>query len=519
MIRFKKFGMEMAKKFQEKPQHQANIRALFGAQNDKLSYFNLFYFIEHELKIKLQNWEEDGLEGRLDRLGMAFIEFNEFNEFCMPYGIDFQEDLLETDMEDILDQKINTSYHDYRVTKKDWFNGCPTMVTSEKAALALVEGIWENHKLKQSQGQNVGKYVDPDFGPKRPSDIQGSAMSMYKTGDVPRKGYTEPAKTQWVFAESLCDPGEVPQFVDDGVASADCIQGNIGDCWFISAMSVLATRDELLVGGRRGMELDEDMIVDKEIAAILSNGVYPPIFHKYRAIGLYVIRVYKNFQWIYVIADERVPVHTEKGKKYMQPVFGHCKDPHELWVAIIEKAYAKLHGCYENLISGYVDEGVQELTGMQPEKIFIKNESTGVFPHRMVEANYGGAEGFWAFLKERRNDNCLLGCSIKGNGKEGELQIEGKSCGLILNHAYSINDIIEFPDRYDKSKKGVIRLLRLRNPWGKSEWKFAWADGSKERQAYEQDITDYIASLPPDEQFNPNKNDGTFMMSYNDWKD
>ena len=53
MIRFKKFGMEMAKKFQEKPQHQANIRALFAAQNDKLSYFNLFYFIEHELKIKL----------------------------------------------------------------------------------------------------------------------------------------------------------------------------------------------------------------------------------------------------------------------------------------------------------------------------------------------------------------------------------------------------------------------------------------------------------------------------------
>ena len=50
--------------------------------------------------------------------------------------------------------------------------------------------------------------------------------------------------------------------------------------------------------------------------------------------------------------------------------------------------------------------------------------------------------------------------------------IEGKSCGLILNHAYGINDIIEFPDKYDKSGKGVIRLLRLRNPWGKSEWKF-----------------------------------------------
>ena len=100
--------------------------------------------------------------------------------------------------------------------------------------------------------------------------MQGSAFAMYKTGEVPRKGYPEPAKCEWVFAESLCDPGEVPQFVDDGVASSDCIQGNLGDCWLISAMSVLATRDELLIGGRRGMEYDEDMIIDKEIASILS---------------------------------------------------------------------------------------------------------------------------------------------------------------------------------------------------------------------------------------------------------
>jgi len=96
--------------------------------------------------------------------------------------------------------------------------------------------------------------------------------------------------------------------VDDGAGSGDCIQGNLGDCWFISALSVLAERDELLRGGRRGMEYDQSMIVDKEIASILSKGVYPPIFHKFRSIGLYVLRFFKNFQWIYVIVDERIPV-------------------------------------------------------------------------------------------------------------------------------------------------------------------------------------------------------------------
>ena len=55
------------------------------------------------------------------------------------------------------------------------------------------------------------------------------------------------------------------------------------------------------------MEYDPDMIVDKEIALLLCNGLYPPIFHKYRTRGLFVLRIYKNFKWIYVITDERVP--------------------------------------------------------------------------------------------------------------------------------------------------------------------------------------------------------------------
>ena len=90
---------------------------------------------------------------------------------------------------------------------------------------------------------------------------------------------------------------------------------------------------------------------------------------------------------------------------------------------MIEKAYAKMHGCYGNLISGYIDEGVLELTGYQPEKILIRNEKTGCFPHKMSE-NYGGKEGFWQFLRERKNDGCLLGCSIKAE-KGGPQVIDG----------------------------------------------------------------------------------------------
>jgi hypothetical protein len=67
---------------------------------------------------------------------MAFIEFNEFNEFSMDYGVDWNEPLLETDLEDILDAKRNVSYKDYQLSEADVFHGCPSMLTSEKAALA-----------------------------------------------------------------------------------------------------------------------------------------------------------------------------------------------------------------------------------------------------------------------------------------------------------------------------------------------------------------------------------------------
>ena len=150
-------------------------------------------------------------------------------------------------------------------------------------------------------------------------------------------------------------------------------------------MAAIAQRDELIVGGRSGMDYDPDMIVDKEIAVCLSKGVFPPIFHKYRAKGLYVLRIFKNFNWIYVIVDERIPVKKEKKGTSRVPVFGRCTSAHEMWVALLEKAYAKMHGCYGNLISGYIDEGIQELTGFQSEKVIIRDEKTGLFPHKMIK--------------------------------------------------------------------------------------------------------------------------------------
>jgi calpain len=85
----------------------------------------------------------------------------------------------------------------------------------------------------------------------------------------------------------------------------------------------------------------------------------------YRKNGLYVFRFFKDFEWRYVIVDDRLPCSTLNGL----PVFGSCMNSHELWVPLIEKAYAKLHGCYETLISGFIDDALTDLTGLVAEKI------------------------------------------------------------------------------------------------------------------------------------------------------
>ena len=97
------------------------LREIFREHNDKCCYFDFFDFVENKLNIKLAVWEEDALEERLDRLGMAYIEFNEFNEFCMVYDINWGEPLDANDTEAILDKKLNLSYKDYKVTKSDYF--------------------------------------------------------------------------------------------------------------------------------------------------------------------------------------------------------------------------------------------------------------------------------------------------------------------------------------------------------------------------------------------------------------
>ena len=213
-------------------------------------------------------------------------------------------------------------------------------------------------------------------------------------------------------------------------ASNEVIQGQLGNCWFISALSVLADRDDLLRGGGEQIDVQNENMVDKKTAQLCTIGVYPPLFHKFRKNGIFVFRFFKDFRWRYVIVDELLPYAN------CRLCFAHCTKPDEIWVPMIEKAYAKLFGCYEALRSGSIDEAIVDMTGLACEKIALF-DAKGNF-------KFDDTDEFWERLLEYSRNGCLMGCSRSG-GTEHALEINGEQTGILTGHAYGLNKVFNLP--------------------------------------------------------------------------
>lgn len=249
----------------------------------------------------------------------------------------------------------------YRIIpEEDCFNeyhpGWTTILNSEIAALKRCTELLNGQTL----------FEDPDFHP-----TKHEGKLLYWTGNPPTANHPNPKEISWLRPSEFLPANTPGKFRQGGISSNDVKQGSLGDCWFIGALSVLATRDELVYGSGKIKDIED---ITKETVIGLSKGVYPPIFHVFAKKGLYVFRFFKNCAWKYVIIDNRIPMYNVPGyeKNY---IFGHCTDQAELWVPLIEKAYAKLHGCYESLSGGLLDDGLVDLTGLVAEKTNVVKET------------------------------------------------------------------------------------------------------------------------------------------------
>ncbi|XP_023725351.1 calpain-A isoform X4 [Cryptotermes secundus] len=270
---------------------------------------------------------------------------------------------------------------------------------------------------------------------------------------------TPPRPIEWKRPMEIADN---PELFVEGASRFDVQQGELGDCWLLAAVANLTLNRALF----SQVVPDDQSFGDK----------YAGIFH---------FRFWQYGRWVDVVIDDRLPTYGGR------LVFLHSSEHNEFWSALLEKAYAKLHGSYEALKGGTTCEAMEDFTGGVTE---------------MYELNQAPPNLYRIMLKAYERSS-LMGCSIEPDPNVVEAQTPE---GLIKGHAYSVTKV-KYVDIQTPRSSGKIPLIRIRNPWGnEAEWNGPWSDKSPEWRFIPDEEKEEIG-LTFDE-------DGEFWMSYKDFQ-
>jgi len=95
--------------------------------------------------------------------------------------------------------------------------------------------------------------------------------------------------------------------------------------------------------------------------------------------GIYAIQMWKNGEQKEVVIDEFFPCDE------LGPCFSKANG-NELWVLILEKCWAKLHGSYERIEAGFSHNVMTDLTGAPAFDIDMEEEGVDELWERLVKS-------------------------------------------------------------------------------------------------------------------------------------
>ncbi len=302
------------------------------------------------------------------------------------------------------------------------------------------------------------------------------------------------------------------------------VQGALADRWLLGAMCVVAvSRPRLLrrifvtpppsVGGRKHKTKTNAFkgTRKQQAAAAAAQAAQAAAEQEVDGLGpvpassrdAYVVRVFHDFRWHFVLIDGRVPSHAQS----KAPAFGRCADPGEMWVSLAEKAVAKLSGGYGALHhGGTVDAGMHLLTGCCTHTLHgaafraavndvaaakdgdAAADDRARLARRVAKENATGSarRALFGQLRAFLAAGFLVGCERRTNlaerARAADASADGRKSpmapttafldrrGLLAGHSYVVVDAVDV--------RGT-QLVRLVNPWHCGEFRGEWTRGTE----------------------------------------
>ena len=316
--------------------------------------------------------------------------------------------------------------------------------------------ITKNIFLNQNLPESLKNWEDDKFTHEKkslcPYDQKGKWI-LNKELDERESDVNNWNKIEWCKAEKINDMANYKIILNEPLLE-NIKQGDyLSDCYFISAIGSLCSHKTCI----------------------------NKLFHikgrtKENAYGIYF---FINGKWKLVLVDDYFPYMTNDYVKML--CFGFSLSE-ELWVSLLEKAWAKIHGSYIKIGSGgECSEVFDVLTEAYTEQIYIQKN-----------LDYEDIDKIWEKLEDAIKHKYMICIGSKEND-------DLPFVGITEGHEYTLIDIFT-----EETTLGVERIVKLRNPYGCEEYSERWSD-------FDDVWTD---ELKKKHNLNPNENDGIFHMPY-----
>lgn len=286
----------------------------------------------------------------------------------------------------------------------------------------LAPGNYFDYKDHEVALQAELDLLDPSGAPFVDETFPADARSLYFDPLHPPKGALPGISIKW---RRICT-GEVfecdePKYFMNKPSSALINQGALGDGYVVNTMRIMATHPNYM---------NRLLVSDK-------------MSHR----GIYTFKFYKAGRWRYVHIDDQIACR-QSGKVN----FARNEDPNETFAMLVEKAYAKLHGCYEALIHGLIERSVLDFTPAGDTKV-LRNEFMDLDDV---------CDNTWSALEQAVKDKQLIGAGkfVPDPYSERLESRQGITCGII----YEVIDVqVVTADPTEDLDRLTVGMVCIRN--------------------------------------------------------